>query len=462
MKKYSKILLFVITLLLLGMSCERRYRFEDGKISGVNTIENLDKAASFSFAIMSDNKGESPSSRDEFLNMVKWILESGDEFVIGVGDHVKKGWSNSFLGFLKENKWWHDNFYPNVADGENEFYGENQGDWGAGAPIFDEVDLSKRPNVKIRDNKCEYYAIILLKGYTIHLIQLHYSDMPKEDSIAFSEDSKKYLIDVLESIDKGPKDIIIASAHSRTGFWIEKLSDEQRKAVMDKCDLVLSATTHFFERKVIPEYEDSGPLFINTGSITYPSSYCPYGYVEVHVLKNPFSLVVQYINAKREEREMQHSEYAFIKVIGGKILTTDFREVRPEEDMDRVVGSLLKDYSKDEMDEIARDLYIKASNAEGAYVRAGAGLKRGDVTYRELWDIFPYNNEIYSLRLTSDEVRRIFGDKVPLGGGKEIKLAINNYYGDYIIKELELPQERFIKTGRKEIPLLIEWIKKQR
>ena len=74
MKKYSKILLFVITLLLLGMSCERRYRFEDGKISGVNTIENLDKAASFSFAIMSDNKGESPSSRDEFLNMVQVIL----------------------------------------------------------------------------------------------------------------------------------------------------------------------------------------------------------------------------------------------------------------------------------------------------------------------------------------------------------------------------------------------------
>lgn len=462
MDKKFKALFVILSLIIIVVSCTKGIRFKDGKIEGVNTILDLDRMSVFSFVIMSDNKGDSPKNSKQFKNMVKWIKESDDKFVIGLGDHVKKGWENSFLNFLKEDKWWHENFYPNVADGENEFYGKSQGDWGTGAPILDEVALSKKPNVKIRDNRCEYYAIIPVKGYIVHLIQLHYSDEPEEANIAFKEDSKKYLLDVLKSIKKGPRDIIIAGAHSRTGFWIDQLSDEQKKVVMDKCDLVLSATTHFFERKVIPGYEDSGPLLINTGSITYPSSYCPYGYVQVHVLRKPLSLVVQYINADLPEREMQHSEYACLKIAEGKILKTDFRKVRVEEDMDLVVGSLPKDYSKDEMDSVARVLYLKVTNADGALVNAITGLGKGDVTYRDLWGVFPYNNEIYSLILKVDEIREIFGDEVPVGGRKEIKLAINNYYGDYVIKKLKLTEDRFVKTGEKEIPQLVKWIEEQK
>ncbi|MCK4544537.1 hypothetical protein KAU43_03295 [candidate division WOR-3 bacterium] len=461
MKRNTMIIIFVLIQILLGVNCQKSYHFKNGKITDVNTIAKLDKIALFGFAIMSDNKGDSPLNSKECENMVKWIKKSGNRFVIGLGDHVKKGWENSFLVFLKENRWWQDNFYPNIADGENEFYGKSQSDWGAGAPFFNEVNLSKRLNIDIRDNKCEYYAKIQIDDYTIHLIQLHYPDQPKEDSIAFPEDSKRYLIEVLGKIKKSKKDIIIACAHSRKGFWIDQLSDEQKDMVMNKCDLLLSATTHFFERKIVSGYEDNGPLVINTGSITYPNLYCPYGYIQVHVLENPFSLIVQYINTKRPEIEMQHSEYAFMKIIGGKTMMTDFRDVRIEEDMDRVVGSLPKEYSKDDLSEIIKSLYINVTNANEAYIKAGKGLKKGNTTYRELWDVFPYNNEIYSIDLTSDEVKRIFKDKIPLKGLKEIKLAVNNYYGDYIIKELGIPEERFSKTGIKEIPLLIEWIEKQ-
>ena len=462
MKAILKKSLVVSTLILLGIGCGKTYQFEKGKISDVHTIKELDKEAVFSFAIMSDNKGDSPKGSKQFANMAKWIKESGDQFVIGLGDHVKKGWENSFLPFLKENQWWHQNFYPSVADGENEFYGKSQADWGAGAPILDEVKLSTHPNVTIRDNNCEYYAKIKVKGYTIHLIQLHYSDNPKEDSIAFTQDSKRYLVDVLKSIDKGPKDIIVAAAHSRTGFWIGQLSDEQRDAVMDKCDLVLSATTHFWERKVIPGYKDSGPLFINTGSVTYPSRYCPYGYVQVHVLRKPLSLVVQYINADQTEREIQHSEYAFIKILGGKILKTDFRKPRPEEDMDRVIGVLSRELSKEEIDNVLRKLYLDLTHADEAYISAGSGIEKGEVTYRELWDVFPYNNEIYSLTLTAEEVRSIFGDKLPIRGRKEIKLAINSYRGNKLIKKLGLPKKRIVKTGNREISILEVWVRTQR
>lgn len=458
MKTIFRIPLIIVVLTLVGIGCERAYQFRDGKISGIHAIQELDKAAVFNFTIMSDNKGDSPQSSRQFANMVKWIEESRDQFVIGLGDHVKEGWENSFLLFLQENEWWHQNFYPNVADGENEFYGKSQADWGAGAPILDEVELSKRPNAVIRKNRCEYYAKMKVKGYTIHLIQLHYSDQPKEDSIAFRQDSKRYLMDVLKSIDKGSRDIVIAAAHSRTGFWVDQLSPEQRDVVMDKCDLVLSATTHFWERKKIPGYEHSGPLFINTGSITYPSRYCPYGYVQIHVLRKPLSLVVQYINADRPEREMQSSEYAFIKVVGGKILKTDFRKPRPEEDMDRAIGFLPKDFSKEQMDRVVKELYLDLTNADQAYISAGSGIEKGDVAYRQLWDIFPYNNEIYSLTLMAEEVRSVFGDKLPIRGRKKIKLAINSYQGNYLIKKLKLPKARIVKTGKNEIPLLEEWI----
>ncbi|MCD6328219.1 5'-nucleotidase C-terminal domain-containing protein [bacterium] len=427
----------------------------------MQTIAELDETAAFNFTIMSDNKGDSPASKPEFARMVKWIEESRSAFVIGLGDHVKRGWRNDFLEFLDENAWWKQNFYPNVADGENEFYGKNQGDWGAGAPILDTVDLSTQSNTTIRKNGCEYYSKINVAGYTVHLIQLHYSDQPRDEAIAFTKDSRQYLIDTLRSIEKGEKDIVIAAAHTRTGFWINQLSDEERPVVMDKCDLVLSATTHFFERKIIPEYENSGPLFINTGSITYPSRYCPPGYVHVHVLENPTRLIVQYINASRPQREMQHDEYAFEKVIGGRITSADFRKPRPEENMDREVGFLSRDYSKDEMTEIAKKIYLDVTGADEAYITAGAGLKSGKVTYRQLWDLFPYNNEIYALTLTADQVRSIFKDRVAMQDRSELKLAINGYNGDYIVKKLSLDEARVVKTGKREVELLQEWIEGQ-
>ncbi|MCK4576369.1 hypothetical protein KAU34_08175, partial [candidate division WOR-3 bacterium] len=350
----------------------------------------------------------------------------------------------------------------NVADGENEYYGENQGDWGAGAPILDEVNLSDHSNVFIRDNSCEYYAKILVEDYTVHLIQLHFSDQPKEDTIAFKQDSRNYLVECLESIEKGTKDIVIAAAHSRTGFWIDVLSQEQQNIVMDKCDLVLSATTHFWERKEIPGYEESGPLIVNTGSITYPSRYCPYGYVEVHVFHNPFSIVVQYINADYSEREMQHSEYAFVKIIGAKVLGTNFRKLRPEEDMDRVVGFLSHDFSQEEMDSVVKYLYLDLTEANEVYIAANSGLEKGEVTYRELWDVFPYNNEIYSLTLTPEGIHTIFGDKLKVESKKEMKLAINSYNGNYIIEKLKLTEEQIVKTGKLEISILEEWVKAEK
>ena len=154
------------------------------------TIEDLDKSAAFSFSIMSDNKGYAVEN-PHMYKCDKWIREAGDKFILGLGDHVKAGRPNPFLDLIANDRLWHKHFYPNVADGENGYWGIGQEDWGAGAPILDYVDLSKRENVIMRYNKCEYYALEMYDGIKVHIIQLHYSDNPPDSTIAFNENSRK-------------------------------------------------------------------------------------------------------------------------------------------------------------------------------------------------------------------------------------------------------------------------------
>lgn len=288
--------------------------------SGQN-IEKLDASAIFSFAIMSDHKGLSPVDSERFAKMARWMDKSGDRFVIGLGDHLKINRPNTFLSFLHENQWWNKNFYPNIADGENEFYGGQQDSWGQGGPFLENLNFDKKNNVTMRDNGVEYYAKITTEGYNVHLIQLHFPDHPRDEKLAFREDSKNYLENTLDQLKKGPKDIVIVAAHSINGFWIEEVSGKQKQLIAEKCDLALSATTHHFQRKKLAEYGDAGALMINTGSITYPDSDIygsVAGYVQVHVMENPLRLDVKYLDIDKDNRQLPDREYAFTKIVGGK------------------------------------------------------------------------------------------------------------------------------------------------
>jgi len=282
----NKIKMALIVLILLVSS-----------LSAQMTIGELDSMAVFSFSIMSDNKGYSVENTHMY-KCDKWIREAGDRFILGLGDHVKDNRKNPFLDLIKNDTLWHNHFYPNVADGENEYWGKDQGDWGAGAPILDYVDLSKRKNVKIRDNKCEYYAIEKYDGIKVHIIQLHYSDTPTDPNIAFNESTREYLMNTLENIDKTNNDIIVVLAH--TGPWVNQLSEERKLKLMNKADLILGATTHRYKRYYfLGEDVDTGALALNTGSVGNSPTYN--GFLQVHVLKNPTRMIVQYQETKPDQ-----------------------------------------------------------------------------------------------------------------------------------------------------------------
>ncbi len=299
-KFYNSFLLFLISIVLIPLT-----------FSAQTTIKDLDNLSIFSFSIMSDNKGYSIEN-EHMYKCDKWIKEAGDRFILGLGDHVKDNRANPFLNFIKTDTLWHKHFYPNVADGENEYWGKEQGNWGAGAPILDYVDLSKRKNVKIRENKCEYYAIEKYNGIKVHIIQLHYSDTPENPSIAFNENTRQYLMNTLQNIDKTDNDIIIVLAH--TNSWFNKLNDKRKNILLNKADLILEANTHSFKK--YDEENKNGALIINTGSVGNSSDN---GFVQVHVLKNPTRLIVQYQRTSAPERKLNGKGFAFEKVINGKI-----------------------------------------------------------------------------------------------------------------------------------------------
>lgn len=405
---------------------------------------------------MSDNKGDSPSSKKSFLRMENWIKNSGDRFLIGMGDHVKKNWQNDFIPFIKNNQWWNDNFYPGIADGENEYYGKGQGDWGAGKKLFNEINFYEKKNVRFRKNKCEYYAKIKEGKLTIHLIQIHFPDEPKDVKIAFPEDSRQYLIRTLNSIKKGKRDIVIVGAHSRTGSWIEELSPKRQKIVLGKSDLILSATTHFFKR-ILPENGNSNSaLCINTGSITYPRGYCPKGYVQVHVMDNPKALIVQYINANNKQRELENYDYAFIKYLNGKVEHLRFRAKRENENYDLIIANLTQKYSKEELQLLLSDFAKKKFKTSYVYLRPQSGLEV-KVSLKNLWEVFPYNNNLVSIFLHSNEYEKLF-DKSNLNV-KSLNLIISDYSANYILRKLNLSKDRVTDLKINQHKFLKEWMK---
>lgn len=317
MKTISIILL---SLFFFGfISCDSEKNKEKEKIShDFTTIEELDKIASFKFYIFSDNKGDANTTH--FNKMIEWTKDRDMKFVIGLGDHLKKGFENTFLGFLENNIDFKNNFYPTIADGENEYYGESQGDWGAGSEFLNLVELNKRTNTQMRENNVEYYSVFKFGEIKIHLITLHYPDEPSDDSVSFKQDSKDYLINTLNSIDKTDKDFVIVTAHSRLGYWHSQLSQSELEIVMNKVDLGLSATTHLFSKFTVENYPDYGTLFINTGAIGYPFLENGEGYIEISFLTNPNEFVLHYVSTTDENLQISTKTKYYVKRISGKFI----------------------------------------------------------------------------------------------------------------------------------------------
>ena len=375
---------------------------EEG-LPGVESIADLDGLADLHFAIMSDNKGDSPLSSVEFARMNAWIKEGNPAFMIGLGDHVKHRLENTFIPWLQSDPWWREHFYPNVADGENEYYSptHRQADYGEGAPILDLVALETHASV-IRPNRSEYYAQISVDGYTVHLIQMHFSDQPMDAAIAFPESSRMWMMETLKDIKKGDKDLIIVAAHSRTGAWDMILSPERRQFLLNKADLVLSATTHRFEAWVPEGFEVGDAVCVNTGAVNYPGPMAANGYVEIHLIESA-GVVGQYIDLTQTGRRLQRGRFAWVKPKDGPMRYLNLRSPTADE-MEEPIANLNEPLDATQIEQGLSQLIKEKTGVDFVLVGTRQGLDKGPVTRQAAWRVFGKNTNIRIVRIPMAKV----------------------------------------------------------
>ena len=437
-------------------------------LPGVESIADLDRLADLHFAIMSDNKGDSPLSSVEFARMTEWIKGGNPAFMIGLGDHVKHRWENTFIPWLQSEPWWREHFYPNVADGENEYYSptHRQSDYGEGAPILDLVALDAHANV-IRPNRSEYYAQMSVGDYTVHLIQMHFSDQPMDETIAFPESNRAWMMETLKNIEKGDQDLIIVAAHSRTGAWDMILSPERRQLLLDKADLVLSATTHRFEVWVPEGFEAGNAVCVNTGSVNYPGLMAANGYVEIHLIES-VGIVGQYIDLTQTERRLQRGRFAWVKPKNGPMHHLNLRPPTADE-TDEPITNLNEPFEATQIEQGISELIQKKTGVDFALVGARQGLDKGPVTREAAWRVFGKNTNIRIVRIPMAKVLPILGllQKTEIASqSKTLRVAAPHPTMTGIITVAGITHEA-IETqalddeGLRQVDLLIEWLTSQ-
>ena len=437
---------------------------EEG-LPGVESVGDLDRLADLHFAIMSDNKGDSPLSSVEFARMTAWIKEGDPAFMIGLGDHVKYRWENTFIPWLQSDPWWREHFYPNVADGENEYYSptHRQSDYGEGAPILDLVALEAHASV-IRPNKSEYYAQISVGDYTVHLIQMHFSDQPMDAAVAFPESSQAWMMATLKDIEKREKDLIIVAAHSRTGSWDMVLSPERRQLLLNKTDLVLSATTHRFEAWVPEGFEGGDAVCINTGAVNYPGPMTPNGYVEIHLIKS-MGVVGQYIDLTQTGRRLQQGRFAWIKPKDGPMRHLSLRPPAVDE-TNEPIANLNEPLEATQIEQGLSQLIKEKTGVDFALVGTRNGLDKGPVTREAAWRVFGKNTNIRVVRIPIAKVLPVLGllqKKEIASQGAAIRVAAPHPTMTGIITVAGITHEAFEPQalddkGLRQVDLLIEWL----
>ena len=437
---------------------------EEG-LPGVESVGDLDRLADLHFAIMSDNKGDSPLSSVEFARMTAWIKEGDPAFMIGLGDHVKYRWENTFIPWLQSEPWWREHFYPNVADGENEYYSptHRQSDYGEGAPILDLVALEAHASV-IRPNKSEYYAQISVGDYTVHLIQMHFSDQPMDAAVAFPESSQAWMMATLKDIEKREKDLIIVAAHSRTGSWDMVLSPERRQLLLNKTDLVLSATTHRFEAWVPEGFEGGDAVCINTGAVNYPGPMTPNGYVEIHLIKS-MGVVGQYIDLTQTGRRLQQGRFAWIKPKDGPMRHLSLRPPAVDE-TNEPIANLNEPLEATQIEQGLSQLIKEKTGVDFALVGTRNGLDKGPVTREAAWRVFGKNTNIRVVRIPIAKVLPVLGllqKKEIASQGAAIRVAAPHPTMTGIITVAGITHEAFEPQalddkGLRQVDLLIEWL----
>jgi hypothetical protein len=388
--------------------------------------------------------------------MSAFIRDHDTAFTIGAGAHLTGDGKSEFLEYLKNNNWWKTRFFPNISTYENEYYGTKFSDWNSGRKLIDDLKFPTYSKTGFNDSSADYYVEIKEAFYTIHLFQLHNQEREGMDS----EKTKalQWLVKGVDGIVKSDQDFIIICGRDLRNSLQTDIHPDNMQKLLAKVDLIISDDFEPFHYSVNEE-NPNGAVMINSGSISTNSKYSPPGFVQVFHLTNPSALVVLYLDADEDEFRFPSSGCSFVKYINGPTMPLSLRISEDTEKPERVICELPEEYTQSRMQMITEKLCRMIGECDRVWITPESGLKAGTVTYRDLWNVFPKNGEIYILDLTYTQLRKIFGKEMILDTNSNQKVAISSYFGDFIIERFQLPEERIIKTEQHEIELLENYLK---
>jgi hypothetical protein len=293
----------------------------------IKTIKTLDSVSIFHFSIISDlgaNSTTDPLSDAKNKKGIEWVRSS--EFVMGGGDEIKK-LGTTWETFIGSDSYFKTKFYPCIGGGENRAYGGTDTKWGSGAAMFNKIPgFWNRTNVEKcplepkdpSGNTPSYYASFTVKGYTVHILQLHDPDDTK-----FAATTMKFMENKLNELKllktREPGKHIIA-IHAHRGALIKCLgesgaTDVQIKLLISTADLVTDADMHLGRRfwTGVNFFEDAcnwypavGQAFKDPNACVWYNTgiLCGDGYLEIHVLPNPTRITVQYMSTNLGSRAL--------------------------------------------------------------------------------------------------------------------------------------------------------------
>jgi hypothetical protein len=357
-----------------------------GSAPGVSSIDQLDSEADFHFTYFTDIWGLKPVEGNPMVKRVEdWILESGSEFAVTSGDHLtapRDGYTDQFNEYIadpdRSPDFWREDFYVNTADHDVQYYTgpdaeAGQDNWGASWPFLEDAGLYDRDNVEFADERYDwydewlsgidvdwewwdglegdypeedklaghapdYYAQVERGGVTFHLVLGHHAAFGDVSPTGFPEQTKRFIAETVSDIDKGDDDVVITTAQSWSGNFVDQLSLERQREVVGTADFVLSGNQHevaYYDRTSReylkwndePDFDYTDhpefpavALALNGGS---PHTGTHPGYFDIHVFTDPLRFTVQYIDTTTDERTLQrgptglYDTWPMRKVAGG-------------------------------------------------------------------------------------------------------------------------------------------------
>lgn len=296
--------------------------------AAVSSIDQLDNACAFSFAVFSDNRSEIDQNVGRAFSWIK----ANHEFCIGNGDIFDDvdSKNDAFLELWKNDSFWHKNLYPTFGNRCSRMNKGSQANWGPPAYTLDYLDqtgwtfrtpteekiwghASKEDHTPYpyEDQKIDYYVKRKIGDFTVHLIIVY-----SNDRAPFAHRSADFLLSTVKHIapDKSSHDIVVLASHverwlwrsCRESFWDKgdphyngnPLARSEAEYLLENSDLVVASSDHRFRRLHDTDNWNTSSnqaLSVDTGQVYKTGS--KEGYLEVHVFDHPPRFTVQYISA---------------------------------------------------------------------------------------------------------------------------------------------------------------------